>query len=79
MGILSFLLDIIVEEIANLKDIVLKLQSYTMDVNKTLLEERINILSDLGSNGHPIENQVFEISSDPSANDNADITEPVSE
>jgi hypothetical protein len=42
--------DLIVDEVANLKDIVLKLQTYTMDVNKTLLEERINILSDLGNN-----------------------------
>jgi len=50
--------DILAREIADLKDIVLKLQAYTMDVNKTLLEERIHILSDLdpsvreeGSNG----------------------------
>jgi hypothetical protein len=35
------------EEIADLKDIVLKLQSYTMEVNKTLMEDRINILSDV--------------------------------
>lgn len=39
--------DILAREIADLKDIVLKLQAYTMDVNKTLLEERIHILSDL--------------------------------
>lgn len=32
------------QEIASLKDIVLNLQSYTMDVNKTLLNERIRIL-----------------------------------
>ena len=37
---------LLAEEITNLKDTVLKLQTYTMDVNKTLLEERINILSD---------------------------------
>ena len=42
--------DLLAEEINNLKDIVMKLQSYTMDVNKTLMEERINILSDLGDN-----------------------------
>ena len=42
--------DILAEEINNLKDIVIKLQSYTMDVNKTLMEERIHILSDLGNN-----------------------------
>lgn len=42
---------VLAEEINLLKDTVLKLQSYTMDVNKVLLEERINILSDLGDNG----------------------------
>jgi len=42
--------DLLAEEINNLKDIVMKLQSYTMDVNKTLMEERIHILSDLGNN-----------------------------
>ena len=36
-------------EIAELKDIVLKLQSYTMEVNKMLMQERVQILSDLGS------------------------------
>ena len=36
------------EEVAELKDIVLKLQSYTMEVNKTLYEERITVLSDMG-------------------------------
>jgi|LauGreDrversion4_2_1035121.scaffolds.fasta_scaffold25830_2 hypothetical protein len=36
------------QEVAELKDIVLKLQSYTMEVNKTLYEERINVLSDMG-------------------------------
>ena len=38
--------NLLAEEITNLKDTVLKLQTYTMDVNKTLLEERIHILSD---------------------------------
>ena len=42
--------DILAREISDLKDVVLKLQSFTMDVNKSLLEERINILSDLGNN-----------------------------
>jgi hypothetical protein len=32
------------EEIENLKNIVLSLQSYTMDVNKMLLEERAQLL-----------------------------------
>jgi len=42
--------EILAKEISELKEIVLKLQSYTMEVNKTLLEERIHILSDLGEN-----------------------------
>ena len=40
--------DAFTQEMATLKNIVLSLQSYTMDVNKTLLEERVRILSDLG-------------------------------
>lgn len=39
--------EILATEIADLKDIVLKLQSYTMEVNKTLMEERISILSEV--------------------------------
>jgi hypothetical protein len=37
-------------EISNLKQIVLKLQAYTLDVNKSLIEERIQILSDMKAN-----------------------------
>ena len=37
---------VLVEEITNLKDVVMKLQAYTMDVNKMLVEERINIMSE---------------------------------
>lgn len=33
---------ILAEEITNLKDIVLKLQTYTLEVNKTLFDERQN-------------------------------------
>jgi hypothetical protein len=40
---------IFAQEIAEMKDIVLKLQAYTMDVNKTLLEERIQVFSDLNT------------------------------
>ena len=35
------------EEIDNLKNIVLNLQSYTMEVNKTLMEERVRVLSEV--------------------------------
>ena len=38
--------DILAEEIANIKNIVLNLQSYTMDVNKVLMQDRIRILSE---------------------------------
>jgi hypothetical protein len=33
-------------QISDLKEIVMKLQSYTMDVNKSLLEERIHFMND---------------------------------
>lgn len=39
---------LLAQELAELKDMVIKLQSYTMEVNKTLYEERINVLSDMG-------------------------------
>ena len=42
--------EVLAEELSVLKDTVLKLQTYTMDVNKALLEERVQIFSDLGSN-----------------------------
>ena len=35
------------EEITAMKDIIIKLQSFTMDVNKTLFDERIQIMSDV--------------------------------
>jgi len=43
------------DEISEMKDIVLKLQSYTMEVNKTLMDERIQVFSDLNSNSEPAE------------------------
>jgi hypothetical protein len=55
--------EMLASEVADLKDIILKLQSYTMDVNKTLMEERVRILSDLGgSNG--LEFNVQELNGD---------------
>lgn len=50
--------NILVEEIGNLKDIVLKLQSYTMEVNKTLYEERVHVFSELGDNVTSLQNNV---------------------
>ena len=40
--------ELLATEIQSIKDIVLKLQSYTMEVNRTLMEERVRVLSDLG-------------------------------
>ena len=37
--------EILTEEINTVKDLLLKLQSYTMDVNKALYEERIHVFS----------------------------------
>ena len=48
--------EVLANEIADLKDIVLRLQSYTMDVNKMLMEERINVLSDMGETEMTITN-----------------------
>jgi hypothetical protein len=41
--------EILAVEINNIKDVILKLQSFTMDVNKMLVEERINILTNTGA------------------------------
>lgn len=41
--------DALADEIANMKNIVLSLQSYTMDVNKVLMEERVRILSEVSN------------------------------
>jgi hypothetical protein len=61
--------ELLATEINNMKDIVLKLQSYTMDVNKTLLQERINVFSDLG-----VPANVENISFEPDELDAADLT-----
>lgn len=42
---------VLVDEIATLKDIVLKLQSFTMEVNKMLVDERIQIMSEFKAPG----------------------------
>lgn len=38
--------EILASEIGELKDIILKLQSYTMEVNKSLYDDRIRIMTD---------------------------------
>jgi hypothetical protein len=39
--------ELLATEINNLKQIVMNLQAYTLEINKTLMEERIRILSDI--------------------------------
>jgi archaellum component FlaF (FlaF/FlaG flagellin family) len=61
--------ELIVTEMNSLKDIVMQLQTYTMTVNKTLFDERINILSDLGNNAIiPSDNQELQSGSIPLEN-----------
>jgi predicted P-loop ATPase len=49
--------ELLAEEIVSIKNIVLSLQSYTMDVNKVLMEERmlLNVNSDENSDNKPLE------------------------
>jgi len=48
--------DIIVNEIADIKDMLLKLQTFTMEVNKALYDDRINVLTDIDNNCLDINN-----------------------
>jgi hypothetical protein len=41
--------EILAVELASLKDTIIKLQTYTMDVNKMLVDERVHVFSDLGA------------------------------
>jgi hypothetical protein len=43
--------NMLANELVDLKNIVMSLQSYTMDVNKMLLEERVRILSEITEPG----------------------------
>lgn len=67
--------EMLANEVGELKDIVLKLQSFTMEVNKTLFEERIQMLSDMEVPANPSltpsneqhDNIVFDLSEDGDA------------
>jgi len=65
--------ELLATEVAELKDMIVKLQSFTMEVNKKMFEERIQLLSDVGENG-PMkfdmkrgDNLVLELSEDDDA------------
>lgn len=71
--------EVLATEINEIKDMLLKLQTYTMDVNKMLLDERIHILSDASSSSSNINTDKFEISNsilenyDQTANSSVDL------
>ena len=44
--------EMLAEQINNMKDTLMKLQSFTMDVNKTLFEERIQIMQEQSESIH---------------------------
>jgi hypothetical protein len=52
--------EMLANEIADLKDMLLKLQTFTMEVNKRLVDERIQLLSDVKVG----DNIVFDLSDD---------------
>lgn len=62
LGEYSDRFDIIADELASLKNMLLSLQSFTMDVNKKLMDERIHLLSGSTSTG---ENTDFTMSFTP--------------
>jgi len=70
--------EVLADEIANMKDIVLKLQSYTMDVNKALMDERIHVFSDLGSNAQ-VQNELTEEQEDDAKTTSIDLRNLVKE
>jgi hypothetical protein len=51
--------ELLAEEVNNLKDMLLKLQTYTMEVNKMLMEERVRVFSDLGGSASDMNNITF--------------------
>ena len=66
--------EILATEINEMKDILLKLQSYTMDVNKMLLNERIQIFSDIDVNDKTVlENTLEETNSIFNQDQNASV------
>jgi hypothetical protein len=50
--------ELLANEIGSLKNLVMSLQSYTMDVNKMLLQERVKILSELSEDQSVFDNPV---------------------
>lgn len=56
--------EILANELADIKDTIMKLQTFTMEVNKTMHDERIHILSEIGNTATV--NNIKDISDDSS-------------
>lgn len=60
---------VLASEIAELKQMLMKLQTYTLEINKTLFEERIQILSEMGPTvNKPVNETTTNVSDEPSDN-----------
>ena len=57
--------EILANELADIKDTIMKLQTFTMEVNKSMHDERIHILSEIGSTATV--NNIKDISDEASA------------
>ena len=64
---------VIAQEIGELKDVVYKLQTFTMDVNKALYDERVKILGDIDKNKDEIIN-IESLEGEQSTNKEQNIT-----
>lgn len=57
--------EILAHELHDMKDTIMKLQAFTMEVNKSMHDERIHILSDIGNTNS---NSLVDLNDQPSAN-----------
>ena len=57
--------EILAHELHDMKDTIMKLQAFTMEVNKSMHDERIHILSDIGNTNS---NSIVDLNDQPSAN-----------
>jgi hypothetical protein len=72
--------ELFAQEIALMKEQLLKLQTYTMDVNKVLYEERVRVLSNSESNNKMSSNDLDSITEDVDAqtiNSSTLISDPI--
>lgn len=63
--------EILANELSEMKDIIMKLQSFTMEVNKSLYDERIQIFSDVDTNN--ITEDILDLDTNTNENDENNI------